>query len=165
MRSKTLAALACIAALAGLPSAALARKQSDLRYSFDQVWNASLRLVRVDLRMPVTDRDSEAGYLLFDYLDHGKRFPGSMELVRGEREKGPATKIVIQVQGMPGYVEQLLLEKLQQKLHDEFGAPLDPPKKAPAQKPKPPADAPVEDKPPGDEVPIAPSHDGLAPDS
>jgi hypothetical protein len=161
-RGQTLVALACVVALAAAPGVASARKQTDLRYSYDQVWNASLRLVRVDLRMPVTDRDSEAGYLLFDYLDHGKRFPGSVELVRGDREKG--TKIVVQVQGMPGYVEQLFLDKLQQKLRDEFGVPLDPPR-APTQRPKPPADKPAEEKPPADDVPIAPSHDGLAPDS
>jgi hypothetical protein len=157
MRAKILAGLTCVALGAAMPCGVSARAQTDLRYPFEQVWNASLRLVRVDLRLPVTDRDSEAGYLLFDYLDHGKRFPGSVELVRGERQ---ATKIVIQVQGMPGYIEQHLLEKLQQKLRAEFGAPIDPPK-APA-KPKPP---PAEEKPPADDVPIAPSHDGLAPDS
>lgn len=157
MRTKLLAGLACVALGLGAPGSVSARAQTNLRYPFEQVWNASLRLVRVDLRMPVTDRDSEAGYLLFDYLDHGKRFPGSVELVRGERQ---ATRIVIQVQGMPGYIEQHLLEKLQQKLRDEFGAPIDPPK-APA-KPKPP---PAEEKPPEEGVPSAPTHDGLAPDS
>ena len=114
-----------------LPAGASARQQGDLRYPFEQVWNASLRMVRVDLRMPVTDRDPEAGYLLFDYIDHGKRFPGSVELVRGERGKAPATKIVIQVQGMPGYVEQMLLTKLSEKLRADFGDPIDPPKTAP----------------------------------
>ncbi|HEX6243812.1 MAG TPA: hypothetical protein VFZ61_23015 [Polyangiales bacterium] len=162
MRSRAWTGLACIAALATLPATASARRQSDLRYPFEQVWNASLRMVRVDLRMPVTDRDSEAGYMLFDYLDHGKRFPGSLELVRGDRDKGPATKIVVQVQGMPAYVEQMLLERLQQKLRSEFGEPMEPPR-APAQKPKQP-----EQKPPppaeGD-VPLAPTHEGLAPDS
>lgn len=142
-----------------LPTTARARKQGDLRYPFEQVWNASLRLVRVDLRMPVTDRDPEAGYLLFDYLDHGKRFPGSLEFVRGERGQAPATKIVIQVQGMPAYVEQMLLDKLQQKLRAEFGEPIEPPKAAPKKPKAPEAPAPAE------EVPSVPTHDGLAPDS
>ena len=116
------------------PGAASARKQMDLRYPFDQVWNAALRLVRVDMRMPVTDRDADAGYLLFEYLEHGKRYAGSVELVRGERGERPYTKTVIQVQGMPGYVEQMLLDKLHRKLRDEFGEPLEPVKPA---KPKP----------------------------
>lgn len=145
-----------------LPTPGLARRQGDLRYPFEQVWNASLRMVRVDMRLPVTDRDQEAGYLLFEYLEHGKRFPGSVELVRGERAQRPITKIVIQVQGMPSYVEQMLLDKLSQKLRAEFGEPIEGEKK-PAQKPKAP-----DEKPPGDDapsVPDAPSHDGLAPDS
>ncbi len=147
----------------GLPTASSARRQGDLRYSYEQVWNASLRLVRVDLRLPVTDRDQEAGYLLFDYLEHGKRFPGSVELVRGEQAQRPVTKIVIQVQGMPSYVEQMLFEKLSQKLRSEFGEPIEGPKPPPAQKPKPPEKKPDADETPS--VPDAPSHDGLAPDS
>lgn len=125
------------------PGAAGARKQTDLRYPFDQVWNAALRLVRVDMRLPVTDRDPEAGYFLFEYLDNGKKYAGSLELVRGERDARPFTKTVIQVQGMPGYVEQMLLDKLQRKLRDEFGEPLEPAKPVkPEQKPRPPAKSP-----------------------
>jgi len=141
------------------PSTGSARRQGDLRYSFEQVWNASLRMVRVDMRLPVTDRDQEAGYLLFDYLEHGKRFPGSVELVRGEQPQRPLTKIVIQVQGMPSYVEQMLFDKLSQKLRAEFGEPIESPK-PPAQKPKAP-----EKKPDNEEPPAPPSYDGLAPDS
>jgi hypothetical protein len=162
MRRIGLWASASCALVLLLPTPSLARRQGDLRYPFEQVWNASLRLVRVDMRLPVTDRDQEAGYLLFEYLEHGKRFPGSVELVRGERAQRPVTKIVIQVQGMPSYIEQMLFEKLSQKLRAEFGEPIEAEKK-PAQKPKAP-----EDKPAGDEtpsVPDAPSHDGLAPDS
>jgi hypothetical protein len=120
------------------------------------------------MRLPVTDRDQEAGYLLFDYLEHGKRFPGSVELVRGERAQRPVTKIVIQVQGMPSYIEQMLFEKLSQKLRDECGEPIEA-EKRPAQKPKAPADKAPADKPPSEEtppsVPNPPSYDGLAPDS
>lgn len=127
-----------------VPTVGSARKQADLRYPFEQVWNAALRMVRVDMRMPVTDRDAEAGYLLFEYLDHGKRFAGSLELVRGERGQRPITKTVVQVQGMPSYIEQMLFDKLERKLRDEFGEPLEPIKPAPA---KPPA----EKKPPTDD--------------
>lgn len=133
--------------LLGTPGAVHARKQSELRYPYDQVWNAALRMVRVDMRMPVTDRDQEAGYLLFEYLDHGKRFPGSVELVRSERAQRPITKAVIQVAGMPSYIEQHLLDKLERKLRDEFGEPLEPAKPAPT-KPKQP-----ESKPPPDLLP------------
>lgn len=161
MRRVGLWAGAALLLTLGLPTASSARRQGDLRYSFEQVWNASLRLVRVDMRLPVTDRDQEAGYLLFDYLEHGKRFPGSVELVRSEQAQRPVTKIVIQVQGMPSYVEQMLFEKLSQKLRSEFGEPVEGPK--PEKKPKVPEKKPDADETPS--VPDAPSHDGLAPDS
>jgi hypothetical protein len=149
--------LLCATQLALLtPGAASARKQTDLRYPFDQVWNAALRLVRVDMRLPVTDRDADAGYLLFEYLEHGKRYPGSVELVRGDRAERPVTKAVIQVQGMPGYVEQMLLDKLQAKLRAEFGEPLEPKKPVkPVQKP--------EQKPDNGESGPVPPEDGSQP--
>lgn len=142
MRRHGTLALLTLAMTLLAPSIGSARKQGDLRYPFDQVWNAALRLVRVDMRMPITDRDPEAGYLLFEYLDHGKRFAGSLELVRGERGQRPITKMVVQVQGMPSYVEQMLFDKLERKLRDEFGEPLEPVKPAP----KPPEKKPVADE-------------------
>ena len=137
MQKRWFGALIC--ALLLLPVGAQARKQSQFVYGYDQVWNAALRMVRVDLRLPVTDRDPEAGYLLFDYVDHGKRYAGSIELVRGERDRRPATNAVVQVQGMPAYVEQMLIDRLGRKLRDEYGEPLEPP--------APPAEKPPESKP------------------
>lgn len=129
------------------PAAANARKQGELAYAFDQVWNAALRLVRVDLRMPVTDRDPDAGYLLFEYIDHGKRFAGSIELVRGaSRGPQPLTRTVIQVPGMPGYVEAMLYDKLQRKLRDELGDAIQP-SKPPSKPPQRPSEA-------GDDPPV-----------
>jgi hypothetical protein len=125
------------------PTVVQARKQGELSYQFDQVWNTALRMVRVDLRLPVTDRDSDAGYMLFDYLDHGKRYAGSIELVRSDRERRPGTRAVVQVQGMPAYVEQMLLDRLGRKLREEYGEPLEPEK--PPEKPaQPPLKEPVE---------------------
>ena len=154
MRARTLRAGAVAASLAlgvvwQAPQAE-ARKQTEYRYPFERVWNTALRMVRVDMRMPVTDRDQEAGYLLFDYSDRGRRFPGSIELVKRERNEMPVVTVVIQVQGMPSYVEQMLLDKLARKLKDEVGEPLEP-KKPPPEKPKDPAQKP--ETPPEGDVP------------
>jgi hypothetical protein len=130
-----------------------ARKQSEYRYPYERVWNTALRMVRVDMRLPVTDRDAEAGYLLFDYVDHNRRFPGSIELVKRDRDDVPVVTAVIQVQGMPSYVEQMLLDKLERKLRDEVGEPLQPKKPAP-EKPKEPAKNP-ETPPEGDAPPAS----------
>lgn len=129
-------ALSCLAltALAARPAAA--RKQHELAYRYDQIWNAALRLVKVDLRMPISDRDQDGGYVLFEYVVHGKSYPGSIELVAQGRSARPTTMVIVQVQGQPSYVEQMILDRLDKKLQAEFGAPPEPPKPAPAPAPE-----------------------------
>jgi hypothetical protein len=156
-RASKMSSAALLAALLVVPQSAAARKQGELGYAYDKVWNAALRMVRVDLRMPVTDRDPEAGYLLFEYLDHDKRYAGSIEIVRMDRDRRVLTKAVVQVQGMPAYVEQMLLDRLDRKLHDEYGAPLEPP----AEKPREPK--PSEDPTPPSDGPREPGGDAPAP--
>ncbi len=130
-------AWACLA-IGLAPREAEARKQREVPYRFEQTWNAALRLVRVDLRMPVTDRDQEGGFVLFEYVSSDKRHPGSIELVAQTNGPRPTTVVVVQVQGMPSYVEQMILDRLEKKLQAEFGAPPPAPKPPP---PPPPAPA------------------------
>jgi hypothetical protein len=105
-----------------------ARKQQELAYRYDQIWNAALRLVKVDLRMPISDKDQDGGYVLFEYVAHGKKYPGSIELVAQPRGARPATMVIVQVSGQPSYVEQMILDRLGKKLENEVGAPPEPPK-------------------------------------
>ncbi|MDB4985434.1 MAG: hypothetical protein JWN04_612 [Myxococcaceae bacterium] len=129
------------------PEQAEARKQHELSYRFEQIWNAALRLVKVDLRMPITDRDPEGGYVLFDYVASGKRYPGSIELIAQNDGAHRKTMVVVQVQGMPSYVEQMILDRLEKKLLNEVGAPLEPPKPLKPQDPAPPRDAGADEAP------------------
>jgi hypothetical protein len=130
MSSSRMRAGAVLLALCWLaPTASEARKQQELRYRIDQVWNAALRLVRVDLKLPVTDRDQEGGYVMFDYLAAGKRHPGSVELIAQGTGPSASTVVVVQVQGMPSYVEQMIVDRLSKKLQTEFGAPKPLPKR------------------------------------
>jgi hypothetical protein len=153
MRGPTFAATALVAlALGGVASQASARRQDEYHYPFERVWNTALRMVRVDMRLPVTDRDQDAGYLLFDYVDHGKRFPGSFELVQGERDQRPYVTAVVQVTGMPSYVEQMMLDKLEKKLKAELGDEMLPPPPPPKpQEPKKPEKKPDDET--GEEPP------------
>jgi hypothetical protein len=141
---------------------ASARRQTEYQYPFERVWNAALRLVRVDMHLPVTDRDMDAGYLLFDYVDHGRRFPGSFELVKREKNQRPYVTAVVQVGGMPSYIEQMLLDKLERKLKDELGEPMEPPKPAP-DKPKEPPKKPPENHDEGGEPPTGNPDDVAGP--
>lgn len=114
-----------------LPSSAYARKQTDHRYRYEQVWSAAVRLVRVDLRYPIEDQDASIGYVLFQYQDRGRAYPGSIELVRTEVEGVEYVRTVVQIPAMPSYVEQIILDRLDRKLRAEFGAPPERPRRQP----------------------------------
>lgn len=122
-----------------------ARETETFNAPYDVLWNTSLRLLRADLGLTITDRDKDAGYVLFDYEAHDKTHVASFEFVveapqrqtphdeePGEEpsEKKPAPPkvgmprqpqivVVAQVKGMPSYVETLLLKKLRRKLARE----------------------------------------------
>ena len=116
------------------PATSLAKKTEDFRHSYDQVWGAAVRLIRVDQGYPIKDRDETVGYFLFDYRDDGRTYPGSVELVRIEDQGGGPIRVVIQIPAMPSYIERMLLDKLQKKLIDEYGEP-PPPVKRPDEEP------------------------------
>jgi len=117
------------------PATSHAKKTEDFRHSFEQVWGAAIRLIRVDQGYPIKDRDEEVGYFLFDYRDDGRAYPGSVELVRIQDQGGGSIRVVIQIPAMPSYIERMLLDKLTKKLTDEYGEPLPPPPATPAEPP------------------------------
>lgn len=101
---------------------ASARLSESYTYSYDQLWRASVRMIAVDFRFPITERDEDIGFLLFDYVDQGRTYHASIELVRaGEDER--AVTVSIQVQQMPTYVERMLLTRLGRKLSGDYGQP------------------------------------------
>ncbi len=108
------------------------------------------------MRLPITDRDPDTGYMLFEYIDQDRRYPGSIEIVATEREKRPVVTVIISVSGMPSYVEQMMLDKLEKKLGTEYGAPMDPPKveDAPTKEPEKKPDVKPDE---GIEPPVTPS--------
>jgi hypothetical protein len=138
MHKRSILALAAVLALGGaLAWPARAKSAYESSYGFDRTWNASMRLVRVDLGLTISEKDEQNGYLLFDYKspESGKKpVPGSIEFIRA-KDTG-AVRVVVQIPQMPGYHEQVLVDSLARKLRTEYG---DPPKKPPA--PSPPKDA------------------------
>jgi len=116
------------------PATSQAKKTADFRHTYDQVWGAAIRLIRVDQGYAIKDRDQAVGYFLFDYRDDGRTYPGSVELVRIEDQGGGPIRAVVQIPAMPSYIERMLLDKLKKKLTDEYGEAAPPPKK-PAKEP------------------------------
>ena len=119
------------------PATGQAKKTADFRHTYEQVWGAAVRMIRVDQGYAIKDRDEAVGYFLVDYRDDGRNYPGSVELVRIEDQGGGPIRAVIQIPAMPSYIERMLLDKLRKKLISEFGEPAPPPKK--------PTDAPSSD--------------------
>ncbi len=113
-------ALALVALLTW-PSLAVAKKSDNFGHSYDQVWRAAVRLIRVDQGYAIRDRDESIGYMLFDYQDDGRSYPGSIELIRIEENGVELVRVAIQIPAMPGYIERMLLDKLARKLVNEYG--------------------------------------------
>jgi hypothetical protein len=105
------------------PPTASARRETTVSYPFSRVWTAAVRLVRVDLECPVTEKDKDDGYFFFEYTDHGKKFPGSVELVSIQESGVDQVRVIVKVPAMPAYVEAMILDKLSRKLEQEFGPP------------------------------------------
>jgi len=92
-------------------------------YTFDQTWSSSLRLVRVDLGLKITEKDPEHGYLLFEYTspESGKRVhAGSLEVVRAGKD---VVRVAVQLPTLPSYHERMIVDALAKKLLTEYGDP------------------------------------------
>ncbi len=120
----------------------------------DTTWNAVIRMVRVDFGFTIDERDRDLGYFTFQYREGRRSLPGSVEILRSEVDGRPCTRVVMQVNGMPTYVEAMLLTRLSRKLRAEFGEPPPPPPRRPSQ---PAGEQPSEGSPPaGGTQPAAP---------
>lgn len=129
-----------VAALAALwPQPAAAKSQKKLRYTYEQVWSAAVRFLRVDEGFEIVEKDAEAGYVLFAVAEDGKRFRGSLEIVRiHEDQDRPALRLLVGIEDRPSYMEQGILDRFELKLRTELGPPRQP-RPAPKAPPEEPA--------------------------
>jgi hypothetical protein len=117
--------------LCALASPAWAKSTRVMAHAYDRVWPASLRFLRVDEHLKITEKDSDAGYVLFELVDGKKTFQGALELVRTKDSKErDVTRVVMTLSDRPAYMEEGFLDRLEQKLRGELGDP-------PAPKPTP----------------------------
>lgn len=121
---------------------AYAKTSRDLSYSFDRVWPALVRFLRVDEKLKVTEKDADAGYVLFELADGKRSFPGAAELAKTTDELGrAAVRLTIKIGDRPAYMEAGIADRFAEKIHEELGEPAPPPAAA-----APPPDAPPEKK-------------------
>jgi hypothetical protein len=102
---------------------AQARREQTYPYPFSRVWTAAVRMLRVDFESPITEKDKDSGYFLFNFADSGKLRPGSIEVVRVQDGDIESVRVVVQVPALPNYVEQMLLDRLARKLGQDYGQP------------------------------------------
>ena len=120
------------------PGAALARSTKTVIYSYDSVWPAAVRFLRVDENVKILEKDAEAGFLKFELIDDKKKFKAALELVRVDERGLPATRLVLRIEARPEYMEDAMLERFAQKLKVDLGEQPTPP--------EPPSDEPSSSK-------------------
>lgn len=107
-----------------------ARMPVMVSYPIAEVWPTAVRFLRVDKGFPIKEKDDDAGYILFEYVDNNRPSKGSLEFVRATDTQGrEATRIVLSIPDQPRHVEQMLLDKLVAKVRDDRGSPAPPPSK------------------------------------
>ena len=137
-------------------SPAFARSEKTLDYARDQAWPAAVRFIRVDENLKIIDKDSEAGYVLFELHEDKQTFRGSLEVIDAKDEGRPAVRVIVQIANRPAWKEVEMLEAFQRKLRDELGPPAPPPPPPPKATPPPPkkdAPPPDDDGPPISDTP------------
>lgn len=158
---------ALVLALSLAPLAASARSERTVGYQADKVWPTAVRFLRVDEGAKITEKDADAGYVMFELVDEGKTYTGALELVIADDESGPRVTIVIRIEDRPSYLETAMLARLEKKIRSDLGSaparrpPPVKPKPAPPENRKP--DAGGDDKPGGDKPPATDDGTGEAP--
>jgi len=142
-------------ALLLLCGVAQARSEKTLAYPRDSAWAAAVRFIRVDAKLKITEKDADAGYVIFELHEEKKTFRGSLECIDTMKDGRHVVRFVLTLEDRPEWQEIELLNKLEQKLRTELGSP------APAPTPKKddPPPAPKKDEPKKDDdgPPVSPT--------
>lgn len=149
---RCLAAIAAAAVSMSLAGPAAARSEKTLAYPREQAWPTAVRFLVVNERVKVTDKDADAGYVMFELRDDGKTYRGSLELVTIVRDGQAVVRFVLQIADRPSWLEIAMLGRLEAKLRAELGSP-SPPPAAPPKPAKPPKQEPPRDAEPPREAP------------
>lgn len=133
MRWSPVLLVALLAAPAGATS------ERTVKWTADKIFPTAVRFLRLDEGATITEKDAEAGYVMFDLPDEGKMWHGALEVVTLESDDRTQVKLVVRLEGRPDYMEVGILDRLERKLRDELGKPVEPKKPAPPP-PEPPAE-------------------------
>ena len=128
-----------------------ARSEKTLAYPRDQAWPAAVRFILVDAYLKITEKDADAGYVIFELKEEKKTFRGSLEVIDTVKDGRHVVRFVMTIEDRPEWLEIELLNKLEQKLHAELGSPAPAPTAPPPKKADPPK------QPDVDALPVSPT--------
>jgi len=120
-----------------LASTAHARTEKTLAYPHAEAWATAVRFIRVDAHLKVTEKDADAGYVLFELREDGKTFRGALELADVTTDGRHAVRFVLSIEDRPSWLEIELMNKLVGKLRAELGEPSPPASPPPPEEEKP----------------------------
>lgn len=111
------------------PISALLDQKRLLGYPFEQVWPSSVRYLRIDRGYKITERDPDAGFILFSFpVGPDSTGSGSVEMLRTTDVAGrPSVQLRIRTQAGPSHLPHTLLEGIAAKVRAERGPPPPPP--------------------------------------
>jgi hypothetical protein len=122
-------AVADIAAGLAARPLALIENRRVLSYPIDQVWPTAIRYLRIDRGFKITDRDRDAGYMLFEFPLEGARLgSGSVEMFATEDPSGrPSVSVAVNTGAGPVSMPSGVLDGIAAKVRAERGQPAPPP--------------------------------------
>ncbi|PRP99048.1 hypothetical protein [Enhygromyxa salina] len=124
---------------------ALIENRRVLSYPLDQVWPTAIRYLRIDRGFEITDRDQDAGYILFQFPLEGQRIgSGSLEMFATDDAAGRASvSMSVNTGAGPVHLPNSILDGISAKVRAERGQPLPPPPRQ--EEPPPDQDDPEDD--------------------
>lgn len=119
-------AVCCAALVVAVTTSAVAAAKADHEspYTYEQTFGSTLRLLKVDLELEVTEINAEWGFLVFQYVSPesgDRKNRASFTFVKDDEHR--VVHVSLQIPSMPSYHEQLIVTKLRRKLASEHGEP------------------------------------------
>ncbi|RJO66478.1 MAG: hypothetical protein C4523_12390 [Myxococcales bacterium] len=99
-----------------------AKSRDRVAESFDVLWSAAVRLIRVDKNWKIVDKDKETGFIIFEYQSKESSSQASVEILKDAApEEKNVSRFVVQVSipSASSIEERLLIDELKRKIQEE----------------------------------------------
>ncbi|MFH1434676.1 MAG: hypothetical protein ABIJ56_03065 [Pseudomonadota bacterium] len=121
-RKKILIGLALFCLI--FPGPAAAETKRKVTYPYTWVFNTAVRLLKIDLKCEVDEKNKESGYITFFYEYKKMKSYATMELVDSTNDDNGYRVIVrVVMDKFPSWVEVDVIDKLEEKIRDLYGSP------------------------------------------